>query len=298
MKADQVADLKMFSINLLILIILINQIQAKPNDYLTKSKHLNNSLDNRVDVKRLDSGSIDHLTENKNQSELNNQLNDQQSTNEQRKCSQNARNSTQSSSQSTTQSTTQSAKQSATQNASQSSTADCSPAAAAVDGERPANAIKDSRAEKIKPDAQYKQARTEIKGVESVQNKTIATNSLNENAFLPHSRPESDQFESNVDNKIDKNRVQLKNQPKTPFTTHSQPFSPVTVSWTRMSQPYHKQANCIPKEVSNATYKLRYNGLSVRYYCDDRYVARGQTRLYCFQGRWTSAFPTCERKLH
>ena len=134
------------------------------------------------------------------------------------------------------------------------------------------------------------------------QNKTTVQqferSNLNENN-LPHSRSEDEQQQLIVfelkKNKTKLSEQQFRNQQTN--TLFVVPFTPATIKWTKLNQLFSKQqTKCIPKEMPNSTFKLRYNGYSVRYYCNDNYLPKGQTRLYCFQGSWTSEAPICERK--
>ena len=130
---------------------------------------------------------------------------------------------------------------------------------------------------------------------------------------LPHSRPEgeqpedealnSDQIKSNSrtnDSRTDgksksaQESAKVRNQSDNDLIV---PFTPVTITWTKLARD-KPNSKCTPKAVPNSTYKLKYNGFSVQYRCNDDYAARGPMRLYCFQGAWVpSKPPICERKL-
>lgn len=134
-------------------------------------------------------------------------------------------------------------------------------------------------------------------------NEKLIEKPLDEDLLLPHSRPEFGQDEdSNSTNfNSELNQTSLKEQiekfkNKTNINLPITPFTPITISWLTFNNST-KQGKCKVKEIPNSTYKLRYNGYSVRYYCNDNYKAKGQTRLYCIQGSWnTNSFPICARK--
>jgi len=260
---------------LIVLTILVCLASARPTELVKKNNEL--MKDDGVQMNQPKRDQLEKSIDQENQSKLNNQLNGHsitqpnyrtnQRTN-QLKCTRNTLNSS-----------------SLNRSASSSiDLTDCS----LMNGEQQLSINKTTTTTALQV---AKEVNTDTtKGIAKESNRTVINSSLNEKSPLPHSRPESEQLETlSYENKIDKSS--LKNQSNRTL------FTPVTISWTRMNVPqYTKQAKCIPIQISNGNYKLRYNGLSVRYYCNEGYLIRGLSRLYCFQGVWTSKIPTCERK--
>lgn len=176
-------------------------------------------------------------------------------------------------------------------------------AAGATKANEASNSISDFKQEdKQAPGIRYERKRP---------NTATPGRQLDEHSYAPHSRPEGEQPDDALDlnnngdlkrieegtNKSTQEPSKVKNQSSASSDLLIVPFTPVTIAWTRAGHD-RPASKCTPKEIPNSTYKLRYNGFSVQYRCNDDYAPRGQARLYCFQGVWVpSKLPVCERKL-
>lgn len=123
--------------------------------------------------------------------------------------------------------------------------------------------------------------------------------------FLPHSRPESDTDELFELNRTtageNRNRLAFKQNQQQANSLY-QPFTPTIINWSKINQEsLNKPTKCKAKEIPNSRFKLRYNGRSIQYYCNENFIPEGKSRLYCdiFQGRWSSELHfRCKRKLN
>lgn len=193
------------------------------------------------------------------------------------------------------------------------------PATECLAGQAVAGASKANEA--INSISDFKQEDKQTPGIRYDQ-PNAATRQLDEHSYAPHSRPEGEQPDDVLDlnnndlkslkddartnatenatgsaaNKSTEEPPKVKNQSSASSDFLIVPFTPVTIAWTRAS-PDRPASKCTPKAIPNSTYKLKYNGYSVQYRCNDDYTPRGQARLYCFQGVWVpSKLPVCERK--